>query len=306
MRHNYDNYNYWPLNIRELPSRGIFYNENAKIKVRPMTVLEVKFLSTMMPATATHICNELLEKCTIFENLEYEELVLPDREYIIFWIRLNSITTKNGFTVNLPDCEGCHSTISKDIKLEELDFKYLDDGFDPDVHLPDSGDNLKLKIPTYNMSTIDTIDEFGELAIYIDDDTMDFMDKYDYVSNLSAYDYITLKSAVDMNYCGIIHEITVECPKCHRQYRIKLQINDQNLFCTVNLMEILETITRICKYSNVQITNDWTWIEVELEQQIINKLIEEENEYNRKELAKANAKAQSVHIPGAPHIPSFR
>lgn len=303
MIHSYDSFNYWPIDIRELPSRGIFYKDTAKIKVRPMTVLEVKFLSTMMPATATHICNELLEKCTIFENLEYDELLLPDREFIIFWIRLNSITSKNGFTVTLPECENCHSKISKDIKLEELDFKYLDNGFDSTVYLSDLDENINIAIPRYRMSVIDTKDEFGEIAIYLDNGKT-FDENYNLVMNLSALDYITLKSAIDKNYCGIIREVMVECPKCGRSYRVSLTINDKNLFCSVNLMEILETITRICKYSNVQITNDWSWIEVELEQQIINKMIEEENEYNRKEMAKARASMSSVPHANMPHMPS--
>lgn len=305
MIHNYDSFNYWPLDTYELPSRGIFYKKDAKIKVRPLTVLEVKFLSSMMPATATHVCNELLEKCTIFENLEYDELLLPDREFIIFWIRLNSFTTKNGYTINLPECQGCKTPLEKHIKLEELDFKYLDNGFEPNVYLPDADINLTIAIPTYRSSMINTEDEFGDLAIYIDND-MSYKEKYDFVSNLTALDYITLKTAIDKNYCGIVHDVTVECPKCHMQYKVKLEINDQNLFCSVNLMEILETITRVCKYSNLQITNEWSWIEVEIEQQIINKMVEEENEYNRKEMAKANAKATSVHMPSMPHMPSYR
>ena len=32
----------------------------------------------------------MLEKCTILENIDYEDLILADREFIIFWIRLNS------------------------------------------------------------------------------------------------------------------------------------------------------------------------------------------------------------------------
>ena len=48
----------------ELPSRGIFYNKNARIKVRTMSVLEVKFLATYKEQTATRICNEIINKCT--------------------------------------------------------------------------------------------------------------------------------------------------------------------------------------------------------------------------------------------------
>ena len=72
----------------ELPSRGIFYNKNARIKVRTMSVLEVKFLATYKEQTATRICNEIINKCTILENLKIEDLLLPDRDYIIFGLGL--------------------------------------------------------------------------------------------------------------------------------------------------------------------------------------------------------------------------
>ena len=44
--HNYDNYNYWQVDPYELPTRGLMYPKNVKIKIRAMTVLEVKFLAT--------------------------------------------------------------------------------------------------------------------------------------------------------------------------------------------------------------------------------------------------------------------
>ena len=92
--HNYDNFNFWQLDLNEFPSRGRLYPKNTKIKARSMSVLEVKFLATLSPQNATLICNELLEKCTILENIKYEDLLLADREFIIFWIRLNSFITR--------------------------------------------------------------------------------------------------------------------------------------------------------------------------------------------------------------------
>ena len=59
--YNYDRFNYWEIYTEELPSRGIFYKKDARIRVRTMSVLEVKFLATYMEATATRICNEILK-----------------------------------------------------------------------------------------------------------------------------------------------------------------------------------------------------------------------------------------------------
>lgn len=89
-------------------------------------------------------------------------------------------------------------------------------------------------------------------------------------------------------------------------HKVKIEINDQNLFSNVDLSQVLETITRIAKYSNLQITNDWSWVEVEIEQQIINKMIDEENQANQKEIAKAKSQMPSMpHTMSKPSTPSM-
>ena len=72
--HTYDDFNFWQLDLNEFPSKGRLYPKNAKIKARSMSVLEVKFLATLTPQNATSICNELIEKCTILENLLFSGL----------------------------------------------------------------------------------------------------------------------------------------------------------------------------------------------------------------------------------------
>ena len=307
MFHDYDKFNYWKIEIEELPSRGRLYPGNASIKIRPLSVLEVKFLATLLPQTATQVCNELLEKCTILENFTYEDLLLPDRLYLIFWIRLNSFSMKTGYTVNIPHCSVCGNKIEHEIKLEELKFKYLDNDFDPYVYLPDYDETVKISIPKYKDSIIRTEDDLDELALYLDNGIGSFEDKRKYMEEMSAMDYITFKEAVERNSCGVITDIVVSCPQCHKAYPVKIEINDNNLFSPVNIMEILETITKICKYSNLQITNEWSWIEVEIENEIIKKMIKEENEYNKKEMDKAKSQASSMpHMSGVPSVPHFR
>ena len=70
-------------------------------------------------------------------------------------------------------------------------------------------------------------------------------------------------------------------------------------------MEILEMITRIAKYTNVQITNDWTWVEVEVENAIVDKMMQEENEHNKSEINRAKQQAHSVSVPNVPSVPHF-
>ena len=305
-KHTYDKFNYWQIDVKDLPSKGRLYPKDVKIKIRSMSVLEVKFLATLSPLNSTSICNELLEKCCILENMKFEDLILSDREFLIFWIRLNSFTSTNGFVITIPHCSECKTKIEKTIKLTELQFKYLDEPPIKKVHLNDINVDIPLKFPKYADSKIKTNDEIEEMCIWIgSENTME--EKYAFLSNLTAYDFLSLKQAIDNNYCGVVKEIDIPCPKCGKLHPVKITINDDNLFNSVNLMQVLETITRIAKYANLQITNDWTWVEVEVEQQIINKMIQEENEANKKELANAKAKAGSVssHIPSTPSLPSI-
>ena len=305
MIHNYDNYNYWQIDPYELPTHGYMYPKNTKIKIRSMSVLEVKFLATLLPETATTVCNEILEKCTILENIDYDDLYLPDREYLIFWIRLNSFTAKAGYTISIPQCMGCGKQIEEELELDNLKFKYLDKPFIDHVFLPDARKKLKLSIPKYKDSYIVTNDEIEDIALYIDNDKMSFEEKTDFVKNITAYDFITLKSIVDENYCGVNRNYIIVCNDCQKAHNIQLTINDQNLFNTVNLMQILETITRIAKYANLQITNDWPWIEVEVESKIIEQMIQEENERNKTELNRAKHQAHSVSVPHTPSMPTM-
>ena len=288
INHNYDNFNFWQMDLKDFPSRGLLYPKNAKIKVRSMSVLEVKFLATLTPDNATQICNELLEKCTILENLKYEDLILADRAFIIFWIRLNSFINNNGFKITIPECSNCKKQIEHEIKLMDLEFIYLDHSFINTVFLPDINLKMPIRIPLYNDSRFIPNDEIEETVLWINTDNT-FEEKYNFIINLSANDYMILRSHINDNYCGVKNDMIITCPYCGKQHNVKIEINDQNLFNNVNLMQILETITKIAKYSNLQITNDWSWVEVEIEQQIINKMIEEENEANKKEIAKAKS-----------------
>lgn len=301
---NYDRFNYWEMYPEELPSRGIFYSKDARIRVRTMSVLEVKFLATYMESTATRICNEIINKCTIFENLTIDELLLPDRDYIIFWIRLNTFNTSNGFSVSIPHCATCHNEIVKDLSLETFKHKYLDNGFEPNVYLPDLGMEIPIKIPKYGDSIYNVENEIEEVALRIDSDNT-FEEKTRFVSSLTALDYIHLKEHIDKYNCGIIDEVPIYCPECGTEHIVKVYINDLNIFTHVELRDILEKITQIAKYSHLTITNDWSWVEVELEMQIINEMIREENEANQKQLQNMSSRMPSGSMNTTPKMPSL-
>lgn len=293
----YNQYNYWNIPLYELPTRGIFYNKNAIIKLRGMCVIDVKFLATYQPAIATEVCNEILAKCAYFENISIEDLYLPDRMYLIFWIRNNSFMNRNGYTLSIRECERCRKPYEYSIRLEEFSIKYLND-FPESIYLPDIDMELPLTIPKFVDSLYKPKDDMETIALYINARNS-FQERCRFIEELSAKDYSILFNHLDNHSCGFQTNFEIHCPHCGCTSHVNVKINDENMFCAVKLGEILETITRIAKYSHVLITNDWPWVEVEIEQHVINKLIKEEEEQNRKEIAKAKA---SAHVPSSvPH-----
>lgn len=302
--YNYYTHNWWKIELDELPTKGIFYNKNTIIKVRALTVLEVKFLSTLVPQNATSVCNEILNKCLCLDNIKLENILLPDREYLIFWIRLNSFTQSNGYDINIGACKHCNKAFTQKVGLGQFDVDYIK-SYKNQVYLPDLNITLDLAVPKFNDSLNNITDEVTGLALWIDS-VNTFEDKVNFIENMSALDFVELKNTLDDCRCGINHNVQVECPHCHGLNQVKIILNDDSLFGTVNMMSILETISRIAKYAHLQITNDWAWPEVEAEQIIINNMINEENEANQKEIAKAKSQAASArsNVPSVPSIGS--
>lgn len=300
----YYNYNWWKLELEELPTKGIFYNKNTIIKIRSLSVLEVKFLATLIPENATDVCNEILSKCLYLENIQLTEILKPDREYLIFWIRLNSFTQSSGYNININQCQNCKKSFTQTFSLNDFDVKYIKTQ-NLSVFLPDLNIEIGLKIPSFLDSKIKITGDIDNIALWIDTDNT-INEKINFIENLSALDFLELKNGVENLSCGIDHKIKVECPHCKAENNAEIILNDDSLFGSVKLLNILETISRIAKYSNVQITNEWSWPEVEAEQIVINNMIKEENEANDKEIAKAKSQAAMAKSNAGSHISNVK
>lgn len=280
-QYSYDKYNYWNIPLNELPTRGMFYPKDTKIKMRSMSVLDVKFLATYRPELATEVCNELLFKCSYLENIKLEDLYLPDRIYLIFWIRNNSFTNGSSYVFDIKSCQHCTKPYKAEVRLSDFKIKYLDDMYANTVYLSDFNVTMPLTIPKFSDSLYKPKNEFEEMALWLDLN-IDYKEKCKIVENMSGLDYASLYNTVTNNFCGFEDEFQIYCPHCGGATPVKVSLTDDNLFTHFPLPNILERIARICKYAHLQITNDWAWPEVEIMEQIINKIYkEEEAEYNK-------------------------
>lgn len=286
-------YNYWKIDINELPSRGFFYN-NAEIKCRVLTIADVKFLSSINPFTATTIINEILERCISLKNLDFQDILLCDRHYILFWLRANSFIKNNGYTITIPKCNSCHSPFEKNVKLDDLEEVFIE-SMPETVIMPDSEISIELKYPTIRDLSIkiSNNEDLENIARHIDVEN-----PVDFVNHLSALDYAFLLSKVEEMYAGFKNEIYIDCPKCGFSHKVKIVFNDEGMFGGIKMYDIIKVIINITKYTTMQISDDEPWMELELQEDIVSKMVKEEND----QIAKQEAKARSqMHKPSMPH-----
>lgn len=278
--------NYWKLDLKELPTMGKLYPEGTIIKIRPLNVQEIKYLSTICEQNATDIINEILEKCVLLKGIEFEDIFLGDRIYLAFWLRINSFTKNSGYDVNIKECDKCKNSYTTNIKLTDFEEKYITE--DPqEIYLPDAGISLKLKYPTIRDLDIKCEDKEVEKFIR----HMDVADKNiiileQFIRGLSALDYSIMKNSIDKMEIGFGNQVTIYCPLCGQPHTYTIEYTDMGLLGTVNIFEILEMTLRISKSMNYQIMDDMPWMEVEILQEAANKIDEEE----KKQLEKDNGK----------------
>ena len=291
-------FNFLEIDLSELPSRGLLYDKNAKVRGRFLTIRDVKLLALITEDNATKIINEIIRKCFEFENLSVDDLYLCDRQYLAFWLRANSFVKQNGYKIEIKKCKTCNSGFSSNITLDSLEINYLNNIPAP-IALPVCNDIVEIKLP--KMSDLKYIDEDMDIQMMARMINVD--DPLNYIYNLNAKDYIAL-----LDYCkkfnvGFNNSLELECPHCHFNNVVKILFTDMSIFNSFSLMEILNLTTRITKYTNVQISDDMSWAELEMLQEVTNNMIKEENDEAAKQEAKAKAKAASMkssHTPRAP------
>ena len=278
--------NYWKLDLKELPTMGKLYPEGTVIKIRPLNVQEIKYLATICEENATDIINEILEKCVLLKNIEFEDIFLGDRTYLAFWVRINSFTKNSGYDINIKECDKCKNPYTTNIKLTDFEEKYITE--DPqEIDLPDAGITLKLKYPTIRDLEVKCEDKEVEKIIrHIDVADKNVVILEQFIKGLSALDYSIMKNTIDKMEIGFSNQVTIYCPLCGQPHTYTIEYTDMGLLGSVNIFEILEMTLRISKSMNYQIMDDMPWMEVEILQEAANKINEEERKQIEKESGK--------------------
>jgi len=154
-----------PIPIEELPTKGLFYPENASLLIRAARAAEIKHWSTMQDNDAERLnetdemVNWILEKCVTFksdtERLSFEDLKEVDRLYILFAIReLTFLPGQNDLMV--PISEGKEIPLQKEmvdfIEIPEGMMKYYNSEGRCFTFPMSTGRNVNIFIPSIGVS----------------------------------------------------------------------------------------------------------------------------------------------------------
>lgn len=281
-------YNYLPIEMEDLPSRGLVYPEGTFIKGRFLNIRDIKFLALLTEATAQTIINEIIDRC-FYMNIQVEDLALCDRTYLIFWLRANSFMKENGYRVSVGKCSCCRRPFDFTIKLDDIPLKQLQSA-PGNIKLPRSGEWVSLKLPT--VADLKIVDEDPDVQLMAR--MIRKPDPVKFIMNLKVMDFTFLLNTCKQYDAGFDMHFDLECPHCHSINPMQCMISESALFGQINMRDIISLSMKITKYLTYQISDDTPWPEFEMIAELTNVMIKEENEEMAKQESAAKAKAQAA------------
>lgn len=288
MQQQLDQYNYLRIEMDELPSRGLLYPEGTEIKGRFLTIQDVKYLSLLNEYTATRVVNEIIDRC-FYMTIKIDDLLLCDREYLAFWLRANSFMKENGYKISIAHCQHCNGGFEHTIMLDDIPINYLEQ-IPGIITLPRSKRTISLKLPSIK-----------DLDIVYDDHDIQFLARMvdvenplDFVLNLNAYDYAYLTAMCKQYNVGFDMTFQIPCKHCGKTNYMQIVITDDGLFGQMNMRDIINLILRVTKYVGCYIPDTTPWPELEMIQEVTNKMVKEENEEMQKQEQKSRAQAAAM------------
>lgn len=278
--------NFWNIELERLPSKGRYYSRKGRIGIRPLTVGNLKYLSTANPSTVTSMLNGLLQDCIKLENIKFDELYKADRDFLLFWIRTNSFISSNGYNINIK-CPHCDFQISRFLKLDNLTITDIDDCVQQEWTSP-NGLTLKSFAPKVYDQIFSTKDKELDLILNYTNVRELCPPRTNlawWVMQQDAEFYARAIAIANSGKFGINPIVEIPCHHCQKPVYISLDVNDENIFSNISLPEIIKIQIQVSKYCGFQISDDTSYTEVEIMLEVIKDLIEKENQEIEKQKA---------------------
>lgn len=297
--------NYWNINLESLPSKGKKYFEADKgtpsMKIRPLSLSNIKYLCTLNPSNAVDMIDEVLADCLKLTNINFGDILIADRSYLIFWLRVNSFISSNGYEINI-ECTKCKESVKKNIKLSDLDMKHSEQITEPCVAINSDfvSGVISFRMPRiadkrirYDDKEVEKILNYTDFIDFVGED----VDPVGMVLNLDAFSYVLLMDLVNRGMYGIESVVSINCNKCGQEMKIDLDLSDENMFNKLNLFDVLKIVLHVSKYTKFQITDDMSYTEIEIIQEVIKEMVKEEEEVTKKQNNKFSDMSSKLRTP---------
>ena len=232
------------LPVEGIPTDYKLYPEGTTIYARPLTVKEVRFISTMNESNYSFVINEIL-KATV-KGIEIDELYSADKLYILFWLRANSY--KNEGYNSEYSCVHCGTKNSYLFTMDKLNVITLEGkDFDPNkpIKLLNSDDVVTISFPKIkdenkvlhmlkqSKNTTIALDEeilsLASMVTSINEQAMSLKYVYDYINNMNVEDYAFLKSYIEDNEIGVSSVVKTNCKNesCQEENLIEVRFQPE-------------------------------------------------------------------------------
>lgn len=220
-----DNSNYY--NIEGLPSDYRLYPTGTKILGRPLKVIEVKKLTSLMEGNADFIVNDILRRT--LRGIRVEDILVADKLFLILWLRANTYR-ESGYVVDFT-CTKCEQESQYHFELDNLEVQKLSPEYDPNktitlmsgakvnLRFLTIGDELKInRFKEMNAKAIGEIDpellNIANMLTNVSRPEMSMMEKYYWVTNMNPGDFSYIASYIEKFGMGIKPYVNVKCSNC--------------------------------------------------------------------------------------------
>jgi len=212
----------------KLPSAGFSDSKVESIEIRPFTFEDEKVLRTAKTiADGTKIIEKLITRC--MRGIEYNELLVPDKNYILY--KLREISYGDKYDINLT-CNNCGSDNELQVELSKLPVQYAEGPEDlvKTVILPDSEVEVvleALKVPQESLfqSTDDLFDNLWRLVSSINGHTERTV-KQGFIKGTTARDIAKIRQSITDEGIGIQTKVNFICNACENHETLELPLNE--------------------------------------------------------------------------------
>ena len=213
-----------------LPSNKIIPNYPASVNVSCFTVNDMK---TLIPLANSNYFPALVKTIQNLCDVNVEDLTISDFQYIVVWIRTNSVGNTAEFTVTCNSKE-CGNSFSHQVDLTKLPVKNLDPSYKEPFKLKLSESILNLKLPRIRDYQVVLEQEEKDQWLYLMGAAMegDIEENVSTLNKLSPKDSNLIKMFLDTYDYGIDILLKMNCNECGREVPFILPFRPDIFFWT--------------------------------------------------------------------------